>query len=62
MIRLKIRTLVVAITTIIYSRTNLPLRKRRKGDKKNIKNKAAKERPRAVHDLSTLSLNHIIMI
>ncbi len=36
-IRLKIRALVVAITIIIYSRTNLPLRKRRKGDKKNIK-------------------------
>jgi hypothetical protein len=33
----KSRTLVVAITIIIYSRTNLPLRKRRKGDKKNIK-------------------------
>ena len=33
----KSRTLVVATTTIIYSRTNLPLRKRRKGDKKNIK-------------------------
>ena len=42
----KSRTLVVAITIIIYSRTNLPLRKKRKGDKKNIKNKAAKERPR----------------
>ena len=41
----KSRTLVIA-TTIIYSRTNLPLRKKRKGDKKNIKNKAAKERPR----------------
>ena len=36
-IRLKIRTFVVAITIIIYSRTNLPLRKKRKGDKKNIK-------------------------
>ena len=36
-IRLKTRTLVVAITIIIYSRTNLPLRKKRKGDKKNIK-------------------------
>ena len=36
-IRLKIRALVVAITIIIYSRTNLPLRKKRKGDKKNIK-------------------------
>lgn len=33
----KSRTLVVAITIIIYSRTKLPLRKRRKGDKKNIK-------------------------
>ena len=33
----KSRTLVVAITIIIYSRTNLPLRKRRKRDKKNIK-------------------------
>ena len=32
----KSRTLVVAITIIIYSRTNLPLRKK-KGDKKNIK-------------------------
>ena len=28
-IRLKIRTLVVAITIIIYSRTNLPLRKKK---------------------------------
>lgn len=37
MIRLKIRTFVVATTIIIYNRTNLPLRKKGKGDKKNIK-------------------------
>lgn len=33
----KSRTLVIATTIIIYSRTNLPLRKRRKENKKNIK-------------------------
>ena len=37
MICLKISTFVVATTIIIYNRTNLPLRKKRKGDKKNIK-------------------------